>query len=152
MTGLVIGVGAPDRGDDGVGCAVVDALRGRALTDVTAVVATSPTGLLDLWTGRCAVVVVDAVRTGRHAAGTVTVTGVENEALPAPASSGGTHGFGVADTVELARALGRLPDRLTLVMVEAAAFDHGAPLSPAVADAVPVAADAAMAALLEGDR
>jgi hydrogenase maturation protease len=42
--------------------------------------------------------------------------------------------------VELGRALGRLPNRLVVVGVEAERFDHGAPLSPHVAAAVPVAA------------
>ena len=151
MNGLVIGVGAPLRGDDAIGCAVVEELRRRAQTGVTAVVAIAPSRLLDLWTGHSAVVVLDAVRTGRHPAGTVTITSVDAQPLRQPASSsGGTHGFGIADTVELARALGRLPDRLTLVTVEAAAFDQGSPLSPAVAAAVPVAADAAVRALDEG--
>jgi hydrogenase maturation protease len=44
--------------------------------------------------------------------------------------------------VELGRALGRLPDRLVVVGVEAAQFEHGAPLSAGVAAAVPVAAAA----------
>jgi hydrogenase maturation protease len=39
--------------------------------------------------------------------------------------------------VELGRALGRLPERLVVVGVEGECWDHGAPLSPAVAAVVP---------------
>jgi len=49
--------------------------------------------------------------------------------------------------VELARALGRLPPRLLLVGVEAKRFDHGTPMSDAVAAAVPAAAAAVLAAI-----
>ena len=54
---------------------------------------------------------------------------------------GGTHAFGLAEAVELARALRRLPQRLVLVGVEAVGFDYGAPLSPEVAAAVHGAVD-----------
>ena len=61
---------------------------------------------------------------------------------------GGTHALGLAAVVELARALGRLPERVVVVGVEAERFDHGVPLSPAVAAAVTPAADAVASALL----
>jgi hydrogenase maturation protease len=152
MRALVVGVGSPDRGDDGVGALVVDELQRRRRPDVTAVVAASPSRLLDLWVGHCLVVVVDAARTRRRVAGTVSITSVDEQPLPAGGRSAGTHGFGVADAVELARALGRVPDRVFLVTIEAAAFEQGAPLSPAVAAAVSAAADAAVGLLDERGR
>jgi len=51
----------------------------------------------------------------------------------APSSS---HAFGVAQTVELARSLGRLPQYLVAYLVEGEQFGTGAPLSPAVAASV----------------
>lgn len=141
---LVIGLGAPDRGDDAVGAAVARAVALR-VSGVVVVDHEDPTGLLDLWSGHPLVGVVDAVRSGA-APGTVHVFTTGPEGPPVPASSwlaagaGGTHAIGLAEMVELGRALGRLPDRLVIVGVEAAGFDHGAPLSPAVAAAVPVAA------------
>ncbi|HVN12239.1 MAG TPA: hydrogenase maturation protease [Kineosporiaceae bacterium] len=152
MTALVVGVGAVDRGDDGVGVAVVEDLRRRALPGVDLCVATSPTRLLDVWTGHSPVVVVDAAATGTRPAGTVTLVDVGARPLPGHGGPAGTHGFGVADTVELARALDRLPDRLVLVTVEATRFDQGSPPSPAVAAAVPAAADAAVQALFPEDQ
>lgn len=48
----------------------------------------------------------------------------------------GPYAFGLAAAVQLGRALHRLPGRLLLVGVEGSSFAPGAPLSPAVADAV----------------
>jgi hydrogenase maturation protease len=141
---LVIGLGSPDRGDDAVGAAVARAVA--VLRPGLAVVEhEDPTALLDLWTGHSPVVVVDAVRSGAVAG---SLHWLETGATAPPmgvgawASSGhgSTHAFGLAEMVELGRALGRLPDRLVVVGVEADRFDHGAPLTPRVAAAVPAAA------------
>ena len=69
------------------------------------------------------------------------------EAAWARTGRGGTHAFGLAAAVELARVLGRLPGRVTVVGVEAGSFEPGAPLSPAVAAAVPRAVDAVLDAV-----
>jgi hydrogenase maturation protease len=141
---LVIGLGSPDRGDDAVGPAVA---RSVAALRPGLVVAEheDPTALLDLWAGHDPVVVVDAVRSGAPA-GTLhwLETGRTGPPLSAGAwtrsGHGSTHAFGLAEMVELGRALGRLPERLVVMGVEAEQFDHGAPLTPRVAAAVPVAA------------
>ncbi len=65
---------------------------------------------------------------------------------PGPA---GTHGFGLAGAIELARALDRLPARLVVVGVEAVGFEHGAPLSGPVRAAIPRATDIALAIVEE---
>lgn len=149
MTGLsggplVIGLGSPDRGDDAVGRAVARSVAadepGVAVLDHE-----DPTSLLDLWSGHDPVLVVDAVRSG---AAPGTLHWLETGARGAPVTAGawrhtghgGTHAVGLAEMVELGRALGRLPARLVVVGIEAESFDHGAPLSPRVAEAVPVAA------------
>jgi hydrogenase maturation protease len=56
----------------------------------------------------------------------------------APRSS---HAFGVAETVELARNLGRLPRCLVAYLVEGEQFATGAPLSPALAEAIEAVAE-----------
>src|ERR1043165_8817449 len=66
MTGrvVVIGVGNPFRRDDGVGPAVVEALRDHVPDGtVLAVSDGEPSRMLDLWHGADTVVVVEAVRT-----------------------------------------------------------------------------------------
>jgi hydrogenase maturation protease len=57
--------------------------------------------------------------------------------LPALFSRVSTHAFGVAEAIELARALGQLPPALVVYGVEGATFEAGAGLSAAVAAAVP---------------
>ena len=152
---LVVGLGSPDRGDDAVGVVVARTVAGRHLPDVDVVVHEDPTDLVELWSGRELVVVVDAVRSSAEPGTLVLVeTGAGGERLPESAwgraGRGGTHAFGLAAAVELARALHRLPGRVVLVGVEAASFDHGAPLSPAVAAAVRTALDAVLRAVVLG--
>jgi hydrogenase maturation protease len=141
---LVIGLGCPDRGDDAVGSAVARAVAARH-AGVAVVEHGDPTALLDLWAGHSPVVVVDAVRSGAPP-GTVHWLETGPDAPPVSTRAwthsghGGTHAVGLAEMVELGRALGRLPARLVVVGVEAERFDHGAPLTARVAAAVPVAA------------
>jgi hydrogenase maturation protease len=151
---LVIGLGHVDRGDDAVGAEVARAVAAAGLPEVRVVEHEDPTALLDLWVGHGPVVVVDAVASG-GAPGTVHTieTGADGPGMPpgawAATGRGGTHAFGLAAAVELARALHRLPQRLVVVGVEAAGFEYGAPLSAPVAAAVPAAA-AQVLAVLEG--
>jgi hydrogenase maturation protease len=149
LLALVIGIGNPDRGDDAVGVQV--ARRVAALRpDVRLVELDNPGDALDAWAPEDTVVVADAVSSNGDP-GDIHVFDVVARKLPAGNwSAGGTHALGLAWVVELARALGRLPRRLVVVGVEAAQFDHGAPMSGAVAAAVPAAADAVLA--LIGDR
>ncbi len=149
---LVVGLGSPDRGDDAVGLHVARAVAALADQRVEVVEHGDPTDLVELWGDRDRVVVVDAVRSGEGAVpGTLRI--LETGAGLAPLTEGaweqtglgGTHAFGLATAVELARALHRLPAHLRVVGVEAAGFEHGAPLSSAVAAAVP----GAVAAVLE---
>jgi hydrogenase maturation protease len=155
---LVVGLGSLDRGDDAVGPVVAgvvaDVVADHGLEDVRVVQHEDPTALIDLWSDAGLVVVVDAVVSGQDA-GTIHVleTGAGEQALPASAWSGagraGTHGFGLGASVELARALRRLPPRLVLLGIEASCFDHGAPLSRAVAAAVGQAVTTVLAVLAD---
>jgi hydrogenase maturation protease len=143
---LVVGLGHPDRGDDAVGLVVAREVAARALPGVRVAEHEDPMNLLDLWQAHEPVVVVDAVRSGA-APGTLhrLATGADSPRLSerswSRAGLAGSHGLGLAEAIELARALQALPTRLTVVGVEATCFDHGAPLSSPVAAAVTTAAD-----------
>jgi hydrogenase maturation protease len=138
---LVVGLGSPDRGDDGVGPTVAGAIADLGLAGVRVASHEDPTDLIHLWKGADVAVVIDAVMSG-HAPGEIVLLEVGRRERPLPESSwaqtgrGGTHAFGLAAAVELSRALGHLPPRVVLVGIEAASFDHGAPLSPRVRAAV----------------
>jgi hydrogenase maturation protease len=142
MTTLIVGLGRLDRGDDGVGPAVVAGLALDDRLDVESMLLDDPTALIDLWTGRELVIVVDAVSSGSPP-GTIHTIDATTGPLPQrPWAASGSHAFGLGAAVELARVLGRLPDHLLLVGIEVETTDHGQALSPAVAAAVEPAATA----------
>lgn len=93
--------------------------------------------LLDAWEGADTAVLVDAVASGATP-GRVHRVEASLRALPAHLrASSSTHAVGVAETIELARALGRLPAQVVLYGVEGASFDPGMGLSQAVAAVLP---------------
>jgi len=94
-----------------------------------------PVGLIEEWTGAREVIVVDAVSSGAPP-GTIHRLDPLAEPIPAALSQGSTHAFGLAETIELARAIDRLPRRLTVYGIEGERFAAGRELSPAVAAAV----------------
>jgi hydrogenase maturation protease len=96
------------------------------------------TALLALWQDTDAVVLVDAVCTGAMP-GTLHRFAVGTQPLPAIFSRVSTHAFGVAEAIELARALRQLPPALVVYGVEGASFETGAGLSMVVAAMVPQA-------------
>ena len=133
---VVVGVGEPYRRDDGCGPKVVRELRGRVGPGVDLVerVADS-TELIDLWDHAGLAVVVDAVRSGAAVGSVLRLEGDELARAVAERSTS-SHGLSVRDAFELGRALGRVPGRLVLYLIEAGELGHGEELSPAVADAV----------------
>lgn len=133
----MIGVGNPDRGDDGAGIATIRRLRGRVGPAVRLIeLPSNVLRVIDGWAGTDTVVLIDAMSSG-DAPGTVRRFDATAGPLPAPAFRGGsTHGFGVAEAVELARSLGRLPRRLVVYGIEGARFGHERGLSAPVAAAV----------------
>jgi hydrogenase maturation protease len=132
----VIGIGNEYRRDDGLGPAVVARLRDVDLPpDVTlAECDGEPTRVLELWTGADLAVVVDAVRTGGDHGGHVYEVAVADLAEASTAAT--SHGVGLGATVDLARALGRLPARLVVLAVDGTDFGFGTGLTPDVAAAV----------------
>lgn len=144
MTALVVGLGRADRGDDAVGAYVARAVAARRLPGVEVRETEEPADLMDAWVGHDPAVVVDAVRSGAppgtvHVLDAGTATVGLSPAAWAATGRGGTHALGLAAVVGLARSLGRVPERLVVVGVEAEQFDHGARLSDPVAAAIPAA-------------
>jgi hydrogenase maturation protease len=128
---IVIGVGNQSRGDDGVGLEVARRVRSRGSFQI-------PTGsyeLMDVWEGADDVIVVDAARSG-SLAGTVHRFDAHDESLPGGILSTSTHSIGVADAIEMARALGRLPERIVVYGIEVSDVTPGAALTASVEQAV----------------
>ena len=150
---LVIGLGSLHGGDDRVGLDVARSISAAQPDGVEVVEHADPTDLVELWTGRDRVVVVDALLAGEEP-GVVRVieAGVGEPSLAASrtwTSSGGTHAFGLSDAIALARTLGRLPRRLTVVGVVGRTFRPMDDMSPDVVRAIPVAVDTVLRSLAQ---
>lgn len=142
---IVAAIGNSDRGDDGAGLAIAGRLRDLVPAGVRLVQCSGDLlELLDEWAGAPAVILVDASNPGGEA-GRIRRLDLVANPLSADFAQNSTHAFGLAETVELARALRRLPDHLVVYLIEGARFDIGAPLSPRVAEAVERAAEAIVA-------
>ena len=128
---LVVGLGHPDRGDDGVGVAVARVVQRLRLPDVDVVPGGEPLQLLDLWERYQRVVVVDSVRSPAPP-GTVLVRNPVVAPLPSTGTSASSHSLDLAATVELARSLDRLPAQLVVVGVVGTHFARGASISELV--------------------
>lgn len=132
---LIIGYGNPLRGDDGVGPAVAEALRGRlADTDIVTTQTLVPE-LAERVAHHSRVVFIDA-RVG-DTPGRVTATPVTAGAID-PSLQG--HGLSTSGIVALAAQLYDWRGDAWLVSIEAATFDYDVTLSSAVAAAVGTAA------------
>lgn len=133
---LVIGIGNPWRHDDAAGVELARRLAAAAPESVTVREQEGePVALVDAWEGAEAAVIVDAVSSGAPP-GTVHRFDAVSGPLPARTFAHSTHALGLAEAIELGRALGRLPERLAVYGIEGERFDAGAGLSPAVERAV----------------
>jgi hydrogenase maturation protease len=142
VTAAVICVGNRMRGDDAVGLEVACHLRGTLPSDVDLVEHEGePTSLIDAWDGAEALWIVDAVSSGSEA-GTVHRLDAGDRVLPPDPFRASTHHVSLAEAVELARAIGRLPARTVVYGIEGGSYAVGDPLTPAVADAAVAVADA----------
>ena len=145
QTVLILGVGNPLAGDDGVGVRAIEALA--VAGELPAGIRLLDVGVLGMdilaWTRPDEpVVILDAVH-GPGEPGTLYRLGLDEIEAPAePPLS--VHDLGIADALSAARLMGR-PLRGTLIGVEPArieAFTAG--LSPAVAAALPALQAAAI--------
>ena len=129
---LVIGIGNAFRGDDGIGLLVAQRLRELALPGVIVLEQSGEgTALVEAWGAAERAIVVDAVSSGSQP-GALHRFEVNEQPLPAHFSGRSTHTFGLAEAVELARQLDRLPPRLVIYGIEGKSFAPGAELSPEV--------------------
>lgn len=126
---LVIGIGNADRGDDAAGLQVAARIRAAAPPGVAVMAQDGdPVALIDAWAEAPVVYLVDALASGGPPGRIYRFDAAQP--LDSRLRHHGTHGFGVADAIELARALGRLPPRLVGYGIEGRSFAIGTRLSP----------------------
>lgn len=133
---LIIGIGNDFRRDDRAGLAVARGLRLLKLPKAEIAEASGEgTQLMDLWEGRDSVLMVDATFSGNRP-GNIQRFVANDQALPTRSFRYSTHAFSLGEAIEMARALGRLPKRLTVYGIEGKDFSPGEGLSVEVASAV----------------
>ena len=135
MLTLVVGVGNAWRGDDAAGLELARRIAAARPGLEVRTVDGDASGLLEAWAGHEHVALVDAAAPATRP-GALHTFRADREPLPAAGLRSSTHAFGVADAIELARALGRLPARVDVYAVEGAEFAVGAGLSAPVARTV----------------
>jgi len=142
---LVIGLGNPLRGDDGVGPRVVRELDRRGLPEgVTALdVGTGGLDLLRVLEGRKHVVLVDAADVGREPGQFVRFR-PDQARLVFAGDRLSLHHAGLGEVLALADALGRALPEMVIFGVQPAEVAWGEGLSPAVEATLPILIDAVL--------
>ena len=132
QSAIVIGIGNQYRCDDAVGIIVARMLTEASPRGVRVREASGEgTELMDAWQDTEFVILVDAVQSG-SSPGTIYRLDAHQSTLPSRFFHYSTHAFSVAEAVELARALNRLPTRLVVYGIEGACFAAGEGLSRGV--------------------
>ncbi len=145
---LIIGIGNEYRSDDAVGLIVARRLKKR-LARIITVLEQSGDGaaLMEAWRGAETVIIIDAAMSGT-APGTIHRFDANAQPIPKISFRCSTHAFGVAEAIEMARALGALPQCLVVYGIEGKNFAAGVELSAEVEEA---AGEAARQLLTEVD-
>jgi hydrogenase maturation protease len=138
---LVVGLGNPDRGDDGIGAIVARRLMGRLPSHVAIMVRSGDIlSLIEDWGSFDALICADATAP-MGAPGRIHRIDLETGALPNNISPTSSHSLGIADAIALARALNRAPQDIIVYAIEGCCFSGGAPVTPQVATAAGEVAD-----------
>lgn len=129
---LVVGMGNPDRGDDGIGALVARSIAGRLPADVSIVVRSGDAlSLIEDWAGFDALVCVDAAAPV-DTPGRIHRIDLASDELEHDVSLASSHAFGIAQAIELARTLGLAPRDIIVYAIEGVCFEGGAPIAPEV--------------------
>ena len=128
---LFIGIGNGFRQDDGAGIYILrqlEQLLNRVATCFFAQSSGEGTGLMELWQGYDHVILFDAImKQGRP--GRTYYFLAEDNTFPSDFFNYSSHAFSLAEAVELARTLNKLPRRLMVYGVEGKDFNFGEELS-----------------------
>ena len=148
---LVLALGNPLRGDDGVGPAVLEAVRASGRAPAAATLWPAREGdLLEALVAEAweRVVIIDAAEIGAAPGSWARLEGYDSLA----GSTAGSHRLGLVDAVGVARALGHDPTRISILAVQPASTAWAPGLSPPVAEAVEGLCAAVLEELTPGGR
>lgn len=129
---LIIGVGNQYRSDDAAGLVTAEMLNAKEHKGIE-VIKQSGEGasLIECWKNADSVVLIDAVHSGAEP-GTTFRIDVHKQQLQREYFRHSTHSFGVAEAVELARAMNQLPKQFVIFGIEGKNYIAGTELSAEV--------------------
>jgi len=146
MKTLVIGLGNPILGDDGVGWKVVEKLSTAISQQSSVEVDTAALGglsLMERLIGYERVIIVDSMETGQSPVGSVSVFPLASLPDPMAGHSASAHDATLITALRTAEQLGAdIPRQIDIVAIEAEnVYDFSEELSHPVAAAVPLAVE-----------
>ena len=140
-TSLIIGVGNLYRSDDAVGILIARKIKKTVSGNISVKEQSGEgTSLMDSWQGYDQVYIIDAVSSGASS-GSIHRMDASREVVPSKFFSCSTHDFGVAEAIEMGRALGQLPRELLLFGIEGNNFQPGEKMSDEVERAMELVAE-----------
>lgn len=163
MKTIIIGLGNPILSDDGVGWKVAEKIsdqlpalskvegsvapKGDVVSDQSVVVECASLGglsLMERMVGFERAILIDAMETAQYPVGSVRTFALEALTNPSLGHSASAHDTSLLTALETGRRMGlAVPREVQVVAIEAAqVYDFSEELSPAVAEAVPMAATA----------
>lgn len=138
---LIIGIGNENRGDDSAGLIAARHLRNIVAQDIPVLEMDDPARLIDVWRSAHLVFVIDSSASG-SVLGAIRRFEVDQQPLPSIFGAISSHNFGLGATIELARVMDLLPERLVVYAIEGRRYD---PCSPPQESVVQAASDVAKA-------
>jgi hydrogenase maturation protease len=142
---LVLGLGNPILGDDGIGWRVAEDVR-RSVTGLRHAIdvdcaSVGGLSLMERMLGYRRVILVDSMWTGNHAAGTVHEFGLDELSNPDAGHTSSAHDTSLTTALRAAAAMGaEVPTEVRIVGIETpACYEFTEALSPAAQSALPIA-------------
>lgn len=151
MRTLIVGLGNPILGDDGVGWVVAkrvqETLNSRGVDDSQTEVdclSLGGLGLMERLVGYDQAILIDAIEMGLNPTGSIYQFDLDQLPGPTAGHSGSVHDTSLRSAIDMGRAIGlQLPCNITVIGVEAhTEYEFSDSLTPQVAAAVPLAAEA----------
>ena len=147
MKTLIVGLGNPILGDDGVGWHVAEEVERRLpksdqAPDVSVeCVSLGGLSLMEQLIGYDRAIVIDAIGTGQRPIGSVYHFELDELYDPTSGHTTAAHDVSLMTAIKMGRSMGaQLPDRVTVVAIESPyVYDFSEELTPPIAQAVPTA-------------
>ena len=148
---LIIGLGNPILGDDGVGWEVANQVA-QKVNDIPHIevdcVSLGGLSLMERMTGYERVILIDAIHTGQHPVGTVVTFPLNDLPNPSAGHTTAVHDASLQTALNVGRSMSiPLPedDHVQVVAIEAEnVYDFSEELSPSIAAAVPQAVESVL--------